>query len=40
MTIYEHENLHFDNALDIHVSCEGYEESGYTDNLDLLTILY
>ena len=23
MTIYEHENLHFDNELDIHVSWEG-----------------
>ena len=36
----EHENLHFDDEWDIHMSSEKYEESGYSLNLDLLTILY
>ena len=36
----EHENLHFDNEWNIHMSSEKYEERGYSLNLDILTTLY
>jgi hypothetical protein len=37
----EHENLHFDNEEDIHMSSKNYEESGYDLDLGLLvTISY
>ena len=36
----EHENLHFDNELDIHVRYENYKESDYNLNLDLLNTSY
>ena len=29
LTIYEHINLHFDNAYDIHMNSKNCEESGY-----------
>ena len=35
-----HKNLHFDNELNAHVMSKNYEESGYTFDLDLLSILY
>ena len=34
----KHKNLHFDNAHDIHMSSKNYGESGYSLDLDLLTI--
>ena len=36
----EHENLHFGNEHNIHMSSNNYEESGYDLDLDLLTTLY
>ena len=36
----EHKNLHFDNELNIHVSSQNHEESGYGLFLDLLNLLY
>jgi hypothetical protein len=38
MTITDHESLHFDNELDIHMSSENYEANDYGHNLDLLII--
>ena len=34
----EHENLHFDNIYNVHISSKNYEESNYNLGLDLLTI--
>ena len=38
-TFHEHENLHFDNEEDVHMSSKNTKESGYGLNLHLLTIL-
>ena len=40
MTINDHENSHFDNALDIQMSSENHEKNGYGLDLEMLTILY
>ena len=34
----EHENLHFENEYDIHLSSKNYEATGYRRNLDFLII--
>ena len=36
----EHNNLHLDKQIDIHMSSKNYEESGNDLDLDLLTISY
>ena len=38
LDLKEHENIHFDNAQDIHMSSENYEENGYEHDLDMLII--
>lgn len=36
----EHDNLHFDNDKNIHMSTKDYEKSNYDFSLNLVTILY
>ena len=38
MTLNEHENVHFDNEKDIHMSSETCEANVYGNELDLLII--
>ena len=37
-SLHKHENLHFDNDEDIHLSPKNYEEGNYTHDLDLVII--